>query len=262
MTDPGLLDRLRAADPAADQSSALDRALMEAIVASPGDPRLYSSARRRQPPRRRVALMFAVLAAGVGTAWAATGSGPLALFASNPQDDGVPGSVWHQEVVPSTVHRVTEVVIPSVGAIEFWYAETAQHGWCGGLRVPGGDWIARDQGPLNGGGAVPGCQPTREDINAAGDPVLIINGFDYVEGDVDARAEGHGFWRITYGVVDGRRPAVRVTDRVSGRSTPVLEGRLFARAIPDPDPSRPHEIELVARDAFGRIVAQEHGPGG
>jgi hypothetical protein len=260
MTTQSLLDRIRAADPATGETTPPDPALMAAILATPGDRRLVSAPRRSRVSRRG-ALVLAALAVGVGTAWAAGGSSPLELFQSNPQDDGAPGSLWHQKVIASTVHRVTVIAIPSVGTVQFWYAESAQHGWCGALRLPGGGWIARDGGPLDGGGAVPGCQPTRQQVNGAGEPVFVLNGFDYVEGDVDARAEGHGFWRITYGIVEGRHQPVRVVDRVSGRSAPVLEGHLFALAVLDPDPSKLNAMQLVALDADGRVVAEEQPAG-
>jgi hypothetical protein len=260
MTTQNLLDRIRAADPATGETILPDPALMAAILATPGDPRL-DDAPRPSRVSRRAALVIAALAVCVGTAWAAGGSSPLELFQSNPQDDGVPGSLWHQKVIDSTVHRVTDITIPSVGKVQLWYAESAQHGWCGALRLPGGGWVARNGGPLDGGGAVPGCQPTRRQVNGAGEPVFVLNGFDYVEGDVDARAQGHGFWRITYGIVEGRHRPVHVLDRVSGRSTPVREGRLFALAIRDPDPSKSRPMRLVALAADGSVVAAEQPAG-
>jgi hypothetical protein len=66
---------------------------------------------------------------------------------------------------------------------------------------------------------------------------------------------------VHYGVVDGKRPAVRVVDRVSGRSAPVAEGRLFALAIPDPDPGHGKALRLDALDAAGQVVASEPGSG-
>lgn len=47
---------------------------------------------------------------------------------------------------------------------------------------------------------MPGCFPTREMVNGAtAKPVYVINGFDYVESDADARSIGGFFWRIDYG---------------------------------------------------------------
>lgn len=62
---------------------------------------------------------------------------------------------------------------------------------------------------------------------------------------------------VRHGVVDGAREPVRVVDRVSGRSAPVVEGHLFAIATHDPDPARSKEngLRLVALDAHGRVVA-------
>ena len=82
---------------------------------------------------------------------------------------------------------------------------------------------------------MPGCFPTRTQINGS-DPVYVITGFDYQEGLLTVHGK---LWRIYYGIVDGRGPAVRVTDRRSGRSTTVKDGRLCAIAIPSsPKPTR------------------------
>jgi hypothetical protein len=48
-----------------------------------------------------------------------------------------------------------------------------------------------------------------------------------------------------------------VTDLVSGRSTQVVHGDLFALAIPDADPGGRTPLHLVAYDAAGTVVADE-----
>ena len=100
--------------------------------------------------------------------------------------------------------------LPHVGAVRLWFADTAEHGWCAGLRLPSGAWVGTGRDRLDAGGTVPGCMPTRSQVNAAGQPVYVLGGFDYEEGDVDARSAGGSFWRIRYGLLAA--PAVRVTD--------------------------------------------------
>jgi hypothetical protein len=251
-----ILDRVRAVNP--DPGGALeDRALFDAIVARPGDRRLLKSSRGRRRMWPAV-VVLAVALLGGGAAWAQISSDPLALFRTNPQNDGnQPGGLWDQKVVPSTVRRVGVVRIPTVGDVQFWYGETEQHGWCGALRSPDGGWLGTEQaGPTMAGGTVPGCFPTRQQLNG-NDPVYLINGFDYVENEVDLRDGGGPYWRISYGLVDGSPSPVRVVDLVSGAESAVTDGT-FVIAVRDADPSRPFVLHLVAYDAKGAVVADEN----
>jgi hypothetical protein len=86
--------------------------------------------------------------------------------------------------------------------------------------------------------------------------VLVINGFDYVETDADARSVGGGFWRIRYGRIDAPG-AVKVTDVVSGATAPVIGRDLFLLAARDPDPTRNTPLHLVAYDSAGEVVADD-----
>jgi hypothetical protein len=216
--------------------------------------------RDRRRPRRLAHLALAavtVLVVGVGAAWAAGVLSPLAVFEQNAQRDGnPPGSIWDQSVAPATVRRAASVSIPEVGAVGFWYAETTRGGWCGALRLPDGNWLGTGKGPLDAGGTVPGCYPTREAVNAAArSPVYVLNGFDYQEDDVDARPVGGSFWRIRFGRIDAPG-AVRIVDRVSGESAGVERG-LFELAVADPDPAAGGGVHLVALSADGKVVADD-----
>jgi len=197
----------------------------------------------------------ALLAAAAGVAWATGNWSPLGLFETNPQqDNGGPGTLWYQQVRPSSLTQAATVELPQVGPVRLWYADTAQRGWCAGLRLPDGAWVGTGNDRLDAGGTVPGCMPTRRQVNAAGRPVYVLNGFDYQEGDVDARGRGGSFWRIRYGLV---APAVvRVADLVTGRSAPVGPRHVFALAIPDPDPTGQTPVRLVGYDAAGAIIAR------
>ena len=112
--------------------------------------------------------------------------------------------------------------------------------------------------PGSDGGAVPGCYPTREQVNGRSEPpVYRITGLDYYEGDFDGRARGGSYWRVYYGVVDAARPAVRVVDVASGRSARVRLGNVFALAVPDADPYDADDpLRLVAYDRSGRAVTR------
>jgi hypothetical protein len=260
MTRRPLLQRLRDADPAPHTAPAAavdDAALFAAIVATPVDPRLApagaaSRGRRRRRLAARLGVLVAVLGIGGATAWATGAADPDSR------------SAWHQQVIPASVHRATTITIPGIGPVELWYGDARQGGFCTALRLPDGRWQGTLRSPLDGGGAEAGCRPTREQINAAGPtPVLILDGFDYVDAVITPPGGGPGVWRVDYGVVRGRRPPVRVVDRVSGRETPVAEHRLFALAQWDPHPSgRPRDTRFVALDAAGRVVAGSPRPAG
>jgi hypothetical protein len=277
MTEERLLRRLRAANPmvhVSEPAGAQD--LFAEIVAAPGDARL-GAGRSRGPwwrqivgPRRLalVAAVFLLVAAG-GTA-GVIGIGafahdpPRALFVADPQGRGPgPGSgLWRQRVIPSTVHRAVTLPVSGFGPVQLWVADSRQHGICTALRLPDASWSGLGGSPLDGGGTVPGCRPTRVQINGAS-PVYVIDGFDYVEAIV---RRGGTQWRIEYGQVArsgrdgagdaGGRP-VAVRDVMSGRSVPVARGGWFAIAFRIRDPNALPGFRLEALDARGQVVARE-----
>jgi hypothetical protein len=262
MTDA--MDRLRNANPARAHSHVPD-GLFDAIVATPGDERLrpIEPRSRRRQRRFQIAIALAALVVGVSAAWAAV-SGALELFQTNPQgQDAAPGTLWDQDVIASSVVRAAVLSIPNYGDVEFWYADAEQGGWCGAIRLPNGTWAATKESGI--GGTAPGCYPTREQTNAV-DPVFVINGFDYYENQVDARSSGGMFWRIYYGILSTDRPVASVVDRITGRRAEVHAGKRFAIAVPDlqPEteaPSPGYALDLVAYDAAGNVVAEEHPDG-
>lgn len=249
---------LRVADPAAGLEP-----LPEQHRVSLRDAAMAIDLPRRARSRRRVLARVAVAVAIIallttGIAWAAGALSPLALFETNPQSDGsAPGGLWDQKVIAGSVEEVGAVDIPDVGRVALWYGRTRQGGWCAGLRLAGGDWLGTGKNPLDGGGTVPGCFPTREMINGASPkPILVINGFDYNETDADARSVGGSFWRIRFGRIT-TPGATRVTDLVSGASAPVIHGDLFLLATPDPAPAQNRALHLVAYDSAGTVVADD-----
>jgi hypothetical protein len=252
MSPDHALDLLRRHDPATSlppSDAGAREELRRQIVAS--RTAVARSARRRSPLIAGLALGAAVVV-GAGAAWASGALSPVALFRQNPQAQGTsPGDLWHQRVVPASVRRAATVRIPHVGGVQFWYARTRTHGWCGALRLPSRQWLATGRDPLDAGGAVPGCYPTRAQVNGQG-AVYVLNGFDYQEDDVDARSRGGEFWRIEYGRVT-LRGAVRIRDLVSGRSAPIGRGGAFALALPFPD-GNAAPMHLVAYDSAGKVL--------
>jgi hypothetical protein len=246
-------DPARALDPLSPGEGELVR---DRILAAP-PPRASAGSRR---PARAFALAATVAVAavvGVGVAWAAGTWSPLQLFQANPEyDNGSAGALWNQHVVPGSVVEAATVELPRVGRVRFWYGNTAQRGWCAALRLPSGAWVGTGKDPVDAGGAVPGCFPTREQINSSGKPVYEINGFDYVEDEIDARSLGGAFWRIRYGLVTAAG-AVRVADLVSGRAAAVVHGDLFVLPVPDATPNAQTPVHLVAYDAAGNVVADD-----
>jgi hypothetical protein len=260
LMSPNALKLLRELDPARSLI-ALDeqsrRARVDEIVSRPLPGRAVAVRRPARRVLQAVALVGAALVFGVGVAWAAGVLSPLTVFQNNAQNDGnPPGSVWDQSVLPGSVRQISTVQIPKVGGVAFWYGQTKEGGWCGALQLPGGDWLGTGSGSLDSGGTVPGCYPTRAAINSAsGTPILVINGFDYQEDDVDARSLGGSFWRIRFGYIGGKG-AVKALDRASGAEAPVRQG-LFELAVRDPDPGGGTPFHLVALDARGTVVADD-----
>jgi hypothetical protein len=258
------LSLLRAGDPAGQLPPLSDLrriALLERAMTA--DPRTVPARRSRTLRTRapQVAFAFALaLVLSTGIAWAAGALSPVALFSNSPQQEGAaPGALWDQQVIPESVRQVTAVELPTVGKVEFWYGRSRQGGWCGALRLANGSWLGTGDDPLDAGGTVPGCFPTRDMVNRAStEPVFVINAFDYEQSDVDARSRGGAFWRINYGRISATR-AVRVVDLGSGREATVAAGGLFELAVPDPHPdSAPpaaNGLHLVAYGRDGTVVA-------
>lgn len=174
----------------------------------------------------------------------------VALFKANPQGSG-------PKVIPGSVRHVASVHIPAVGPVAFWYGRARRGGWCAGLRVSG-DWIGYTRSRRLGrrlglAGVVPGCFAIREQMRATAKRRPVSTGFE-CEGDViDYRGAGE-LWQIRFGLVLAPG-AVEVRDRLSGRSTAVIDGRFFALAIRHP---RRHTVtmRLAAYDGHGHGVAK------
>jgi hypothetical protein len=212
-----------------------------------GVSRLGSSrrwARRIRRGGRRAALLPAALLLTTAAAAAATGivtgllnpfqvahdnavDAPLRLFENNPGvTNAAPSALWHQTVIASTVRRVETLTVPGVGAVQYWVADTEQHGICTALRLPDGTWAGLQH---NGrvGGSMPGCRPTRAQLSGG---ALGLDGFDHQESAV-IDSSGRP-WLLDYGVVTAPGHATQIRDTVSGTSAHVVDGKYFALAVP------------------------------
>src|SRR2546430_5604866 len=79
-----------------------------------------------------------------------------------------------------------------------------------GCRAERGSERAKD--PLDAGGTLPGCWPTREQVNGKAKPVYVITGFDYQEADIDARSIS-----LPTGSAAGSSRTIRGTDNRTAR---------------------------------------------
>ena len=177
---------------------------------------------------------------------------PAQLFRENPVARDLPAgsALWHQTVLPRTVTRAETISIAGVGRLQLWVASSRQHGVCSAIRLPNGDWAGLGVSRMDEGGSVPGCHPTRQQINRSGSPVYAIDGFDYEETLV--RGHDGRSWRIEYGTINpphGR--ARRVRDALSGITASVADGRWFAIVFPI---HHPQAMPLAPRGA------QRHRP--
>lgn len=218
---------------------------------------------------RRLALAPAALLATAAVAAAATTifpginvfalhnvrDGPLQLFERNPNVIGAtPAAKWEQTVIASSVRKLGTFSVAGVGPIQYWVANTKQHGICGALRISNGDWVGL-QHEGRAGGNLPGCYPTRAQVGAG---ALIIDGFDYIESSVTGR-QGQR-WYIIYGAVSTSQTPSRVRDTFSGASAPLVSGHYFAIAVHPFHNDYGDHVHLEAFSASGQRIASAGKP--
>jgi hypothetical protein len=249
-----VLTLLRDRDPAAGTPPVADPAgIRERALRHPRD---VHSARRRSPAKRRFALIVAlgVLALG-GTAVADRLLTASEVF-SSPDAAGQGDMSAPVHPVAGSERVVRTVEVPGIGRVELWAAKgSTPTGSCLGLHFPDGSWGAGKDNP-NVGGNGPSCFTERDDPMFK--HILIPTGIDAFEVNTDTP----NFQRIVYGTIDSDIPrtAVRLTDLVTGASTPVIDGRFFAYVDPRADKQR-DDRQLVAYDAAGKIVTGERPAG-
>jgi hypothetical protein len=258
------------ADPLPDQIDACSRSALAREIERASRPR-----RARWLPlsrrARRLALIPAALLATAAVAAAATTvflginpfkvamqnvrDTPLQLFERNPDVIGAtPAAQWKQTVIASSVRKLGTFSVAGVGPIQYWVANTKQHGICGALRMSNGQWVGlQHEGREDG--SFPGCYPTRAQVGAG---ALIIDGFDYIESSVTGR-QGQR-WYIIYGAVSGGQNPTRVRDTFSKTSAALVSGHYFAIALHPVGNDYGDDVHLDAFDASGQRIATQGKP--
>ncbi|MGN6869619.1 MAG: hypothetical protein ACTHMY_14605 [Solirubrobacteraceae bacterium] len=180
---------------------------------------------------------------------------PLELFQRNPGVIDPSGAAEPREtVIPSTVRQLGTFTVAGVGRIQYWVADTRQHGICGALRLPGGDWAGFSNGGRDGG-QFPACYATRRQTGLG---ALIIDGFDYLQTTVPSHNGQR--WYILYGAVSTRGTAVRVRDGFSKREASLVRDRYFAIALHPVGNDYGDDVRLEAFNAAGQRIATQGHP--
>ncbi|MGH3264172.1 MAG: hypothetical protein ACRDNS_19500 [Trebonia sp.] len=262
------------------------RALGDVEVTSPaaGDPEseqvrgaLEREISRPRRPRRRLRLPFGgrsialipavVIMAGATTAVAATLAlsqvNPTTLFQSSPSS--TPGlGLPKQTAIPSTVRMIGTVHVPDVGAVQYWMADTAQHGLCQALRLPGGTWVGYKSADGSNSIPEPTCYPTRQQVVAAmmaaqgGKLRVGLNPMSVDENTASVTDSAGRSWDIYYGIVSAVG-AVGVTDPTTGQTAPLIDGKYFAMVAQQPGSCAGCD-DLRAINAAGDSLPADYGP--
>jgi hypothetical protein len=269
MSSDPLWQRLRSAKPVPIAASD-NQQLWAQITATPGDRRLAPKPATRQRWSRgwwRIGARQAALLAGSVALTAAGGTavvaglgpfahaGPGALFRGNPQNLGIP---WNrrQTVIPGSVRRLETLTLPGVGQVQYWIAQSQQHGLCQAIQLPDGGWSGLGYSKFDQGGDVPGCLTVHQGQDG------MVNDFYSIASVVGLR---HGRkWEIKYGIVSTRGEARQVRDISSG-----ITGRVFGGHVSDgrasggqyfaialPFSTRSPASQLEALDGSGHALAR------
>lgn len=254
-------------------------ALRDVGVASPvvgdlGDGRVRSVLEREINGRRRgrrvrlpfgsrsVALVPTALLLVVATTAAAAGTvalvqaDPTALFENNP-NGAVAHGFSHEAVIPSTVRIIATFQVAGVGRVQYWVADTAQHGLCQALRRPDGTWAGYPDN-RTGGGQIPGCAPTRAQVVATQRGSLGLLPTSVDQQYVSIKASTGRWWVVYYGIVsaDG---AAGVEDPANGKTAPLIDDRYFIMVVPLGGQCSGCD-NLRAINAAGNILPANYGP--
>jgi hypothetical protein len=163
---------------------------------------------------------------------------------------GAPIKPYPETVIPSTVRELGTFSLAGVGTVQYWTADTRQHGVCGGLRLPDGVWVQLQKNP--GDGSMPGCWPTRAQT---GQGALIIDGFDYITSGVIGR-QGQR-WMLAYGAVSVPETVTRVRDTDSGIDAAIVSDNHFVIALHPTGNDWGDIVHLEAFDTAGRRIATQ-----
>jgi hypothetical protein len=249
---------------------ARSRSALAAEIDKPTRPRPGRWRPRNRPARPAVLVLAALLTTGAVAAAATlvvrsinpakvaeqnVRDAPLRLFEHNPDVIGAsPAAKWKQTVIPSTVRMLGTFSVAGVGPVQYWVADTQQHGICGALRMPNDQWVGLQHRGMEDG-SFPGCYPTRAQVGAG---ALIIDGFDFIMSSVTGR-QGQR-WILTYGAVSTTQTLARVRDAFSGTNASLVSGHYFAIALHPVGNDYGDDVHLEAFDAAGQRIATQGKP--
>jgi hypothetical protein len=222
---------------------------------------------------RTIALIPALLGVTVATAAAAVGAtalfqpSPVAVFRHNAQPEGPVGSP-PELVIPASAHVIDQFTIPGVGPVQYWIANTKQHGLCQAFARAHGTW------PGNAAHSptarfVGDCRPTREQLvhqemqGATAQNFTGLLPMSVDEQSVSVQGTGRRWWVIYYGVVsaDG---AVAVKNPRTRQTAPLINRRYFVMlSHPGPGPNGTSCVgcdNLRAINARGKVLEADYGP--
>ena len=152
------------------------------------------------------------------------------------------------------------------GAVQYWTAETEQHGRCWGLRGPAGSWLTLN-GWLTPNGdyndtadSVPGCAPTRkQQVLAQGNSSTGLDPMSVDEITNSVKLPNGRWWNIYYGTVDATG-ATAVKDLTTGRTVRLISGQRFILVEPNVNPHCLACDNLGATNAAGKALPANYGP--
>jgi hypothetical protein len=257
-------------DPLPESVDARSRSALAAEIERTTRPRSARWLPRSRPARRIVIVLTALLTTGAAAAAATfvvrslnptkiaeqnVRDAPLRLFERNPDVIGAtPAAEWKQTVIPSTVRMLGTFTVAGVGPLQYWVADTKQHGICGALRMSNGQWVGLQHRGMETG-SFPGCYPTRAQVGAG---ALIIDGFDFINSSVTGRQGQH--WFFIYGAVSTPQTLARVRDTFSGTNASLVRGHYFAIALHPVGNDYGDDVHLEAFDAAGQEIAAQGKP--
>jgi hypothetical protein len=180
---------------------------------------------------------------------------PLQLFQADlPARFGAsPASLWRQTAIPSSVHTIATPTIPGVGTVQYWVANTTQHGICTAIRLPDGSWAGLKNFQEVGNSLV-GCRPTRAQLSAG---ALILSGFDYTYSYLLTRSRKELL--LDYGEIIAPGDPTEVRDETTGATALVIDKKYFL-LVSHGGPYSAVNTHLVALNSAGKIVADEREP--
>jgi hypothetical protein len=222
---------------------------------------------------RTIALIPALLAVTVATAAAAVGAsallepGSVAVFRHNAQPVGPVGSA-PELVIPASAHVINQFTIPGVGPVQYWIANTKQHGLCQAFARAHGTWPGNAaHGPT--ARFVGDCRPTREQIvhqemdGATGQNFTGLLPMSVDEQSVSVQGTDRRWWVIYYGVVSANG-AVAVKNPRTRQTAPLISGRYFVMlSHPGPGPNGTSCVgcdNLRAINGRGKVLEADYGP--